>query len=206
MFSLTLSSSLFHVQFFFLLTDKMPQNMSLNMTVCVSYLHFGRFHFIKQGLFIDWLASNQLAVCAFVWLVDPLHVGPPAPGPLTHIIKGKGLAPSIRTHKDEGHIIICLTWSPLKPPSLPVCTSSSPVVGVFWETKCVLYLRDIVSRLTKSFPSGQDVHPSVWGFTCQNSHCVSPASTPTESTCPQPLLISACLHNTAQYGFGYNSA
>lgn len=64
-----------------------------------------------------------MCVCAFVWLVDPLHVGPPAPGPLTHIIKGKGLPPSIRSHKYKGHIIICiicLILSPLRTP-LPPC-------------------------------------------------------------------------------------
>lgn len=110
---------------FFPLPDKM---ISLNMPLCA--FHFGRFNFIKQGPH-HWLTPLKSTSClcvsfAFVWLVDPLHVGPPAPGPLTHIIKGKGLYPSIPIHKDEGHIIICiicLTWAPLKPPyslSLPL--------------------------------------------------------------------------------------
>ncbi len=119
-----------------------------------------------------------MCVCAFVWLVDPLHVGPPAPGPLTHIIKSKGLPPSIRSHKDEGHIIICiicLTWSPLThppPPPFLVHTSSSSVVGGFWKSECVRCLRDVVSCLTKSvwFTQLRAGCSSICaGFTCQNS-------------------------------------
>lgn len=93
--------------------------------LCLVHLHFGTFHLIKQGFIIDWLPLNQLdvcvCVCGCVWLVDPLHVGPPAPGLLTHIIKGKGLPPSIRSHKDEGHIIICIICLTLsrRSPSCP---------------------------------------------------------------------------------------
>ena len=40
----------------------------------------------------------------------------------------------------------------------------------------------------------------------QHNPLVSPVSTPTESTCLQPRLISTCLHSAAQYGLGYGSA
>lgn len=59
-------------------------------------------------------------------------MGPPAPVLLTHIIKAKGLPLSIRYHKDEGHIIICiicllvLTKAPLL-----IHASSLSVVGDF---------------------------------------------------------------------------
>lgn len=99
-----------------------------------------RILIFKQGLSIDWLPLNKLAlcvcVCAFVWLVDPLCVGPPAPGLLTHIIKAKGVSPSIHHHKDEGHIIICiicLTLSPRSSPTLLFCTSSSSVFCGRWQ-------------------------------------------------------------------------
>lgn len=163
------------------------------------HLHFGRFRFIKQGLIIDWVPLSQLSVCAFVWLVDPLHVGPPAPRLLTRVIKGKGLTPSIPRVKMKGT---------LNPSTTTICISSSTVVGGFWPSECALCLRDMCHVWPNPFglPSpGQDVHPSVWGLHAKTAviRSVSTASTPAESTCPQLLLIPACLHNAAQYGFGF---
>lgn len=74
-------------------------------------LYFRRFHLIKI-----------LDVC----IVDPLHVGPPARGLLTHIIKDRGLPPAIHCHIEEGtlssvsSVLLCLVND------CPVRTSSSP--------------------------------------------------------------------------------
>lgn len=73
-------------------------------------------------------------MCVFVHLFDlliPLHVGPPALEPLTHIMKAKGPSASIQSHEDEGRIIICIIClTRVLSQRLPhVCASSSSVVG-----------------------------------------------------------------------------
>lgn len=151
-----------------------------------------------------------MSVCvrACVWLVDPLHVGPPAPGLLTHIIKGKGLLLLFQVTKMKGTLSSVSSVSLCSDLAPPFCTYSSAVVGGLWDFECALCLRDIVSFLTKSVQSEQDFNPSVWGLHAKTAmiRCVSPASTPTESTCLQPTLTPVCLHSAAQYGFSYNSA
>lgn len=111
------------------------------------YLHSRSCHVNKQGLIFDWLPFSINWV-SFVWRVDPHHVGPPAPDPLTHMIKGKGLPPSICSYKGEVHIsisIIYLTWSSLRPLTFYRTVSSS--IGVFLKDLYffLLHLRDVMS-------------------------------------------------------------
>lgn len=87
---------------------------------CVLYLYFRRFHLIKI-----------LDVC----IVDPLHVGPPACGLLTHIIKDRGLPPAIHCHIEEGTLSSVSSVSLCLVNDCPVRTSS-PFV---WGFKYILF-------------------------------------------------------------------
>lgn len=174
------------------------------------YLHFSKCLWSTASSLIDSLFKSTRCLCVPVLLFDLLILSMWDHQLLVHWpiwLRAKASVLLFVATKMKGtlsSVSLGLKTLSLSLPFLPLLVVfKSTLLRSFWEMLCNVWPNPF-----GLLSPGQDVHPSVWGLHAKTAviRWVSPASTPTESACPQPLLISACLHSVAQYGLSYNSA